>query len=51
MVVGLHEVIDREVVLAVKAVSSTADGLLELDHRVDDAHQYDVSHFAGVHAG
>ena len=51
MVVRLHEVVDREVVLAVVEPRAAADDLLELDHRVDRAHQDDVADVAGIHAG
>ena len=51
MVVRLHEIVDREVVLAVVEPRAAADDLLELDHRVDRAHQHDVADVAGIHAG
>ena len=51
MVVRLHEVVDREVVLAVVKPGAAADDLLELDHGVDRAHQDDVANVAGIHAG
>jgi hypothetical protein len=37
MLVRLHEVVDREVVLAVVEPRAASDDLLELDHRVDRA--------------
>ena len=51
VVMRLHEVVDREVVLAVVEPRAAPDDLLELDHRVDRAHQHDVADVAGVHAG
>ena len=51
MVVRLHEIVDREVILAVVKPRAAADDLLELDHRVDRAHQHDVADVAGIHAG
>ena len=51
VVVRLHEVVDREVVLAVVEPRAAPDDLLELDHRVDRAHQHDVADVARVHAG
>ena len=51
MMVRLHEVVDREVVLAVVEPRAASDDLLELDHRVDRAHQHDVADVAGIHAG
>ena len=51
MVVGLHEVVDREVILAVVEASAAADDLLELDHRVDGPHQHDITDVAGIDAG
>ena len=51
VVVRLHEVVDREVVLAVVEPRAAPDDLLELDHRVDRPHQHDVADVAGIHAG
>ena len=51
MVVGLHEVVDGEVVLAIVEPGAATDDLLELDHAVDGAHEHDVANVAGVHAG
>ena len=51
MVMRLHEVVDREVILPVVKPRAAPDDLLELDHRVDRAHQDDVADVAGVHAG
>ena len=51
MLVRLHEVVDREVVLAVVEPRAAPDDLLELDHRVDRPHQHDVADVAGIHAG
>ena len=51
VVVGLHEVVDGEVVLAVVQARAAADDLLELDHRIDRPHQHDVADVARVHPG
>ena len=51
MLVGPHEIIDREVVLAVEEARAAADDLLELDHRIDRPHQHDVAHVARIDAG
>ena len=51
VLVGLHEIVDREVVLALEQAGAAADDLLELDHRLDRAHQDDVADVAGVDAG
>ena len=51
VVVRLHEIVDREVVLAVVEPRAAADDLLELDHRVDRPHQHDVADVAGIDAG
>ena len=51
MMVRLHEVVDREVVLAIVKPGAAPDDLLELDHRVDRAHQDNVTNVAGVHTG
>ena len=51
MVVCLHEVVNREVVLAVIEPRTAPDDLLELDHRVDWPHQDDVADVTGVHSG
>ena len=47
--VRLYEIMNREVVLAVIETRSSADELFEFDHRVDRAHEDDVSHIAGIH--
>ena len=51
VMVGLHEIVDGEVVLAVIEPRAAADDLFELNHRVDGPHQRDVADVAGVHAG
>ena len=51
MVVRPHQVVNREVVLAVIQARATPDDLLELDHRIDRSHQHNVAHIACVHAG
>lgn len=49
--IGLHEVIDGEVVLAIVKACVAADDLLELDHGVDRPHRNDVANIAGINAG
>lgn len=51
MMVGLHEVMDREIVLAVVEPRPAPDDLLELDHGIDRPHQDDVADVAGIHPG
>lgn len=51
MMVGLHEVIDGEVVLTVIEPGTTADDLFELDNLVDRPHQDNVADITGVHPG
>ena len=51
VVMGVDEIVDREVVLAVVEAGAAADDLLELDHRVDRPHEDDVADVAGVDAG
>ena len=51
VLVRLHEIVDREVVLAVVEPRAAPDDLLELDHRVDRPHQHDVADVAGIDAG
>ena len=48
--VGLHEVVDREVIFAVVEPRPTSDDLLELDHRVDRTHKNDVADIPGIHS-
>ena len=48
VVVGLYEVVDREVILAVVQAGATADDLLELDHRIHRPQQHDVAHVAVI---
>src|SRR3546814_2828400 len=50
VLVRLHEVPDREEVLAVVSSRSAPDDLLELDHRPDWPHQHDVADVRGIHA-
>ena len=50
VVVCLDEVVDREVVLALVEARAAADNLLELDQRVDRAHQDDVTDVARIDA-
>ena len=51
VVMGLHEIVDGEVVLAVIEPCPPADDLFELDHGVDRPHQHDIADIAGIHAG
>lgn len=50
MVVGFHEVIDREVVLVIEPPGAAADDLFELDHRVHRPHQHAVGDVTGIHS-
>ena len=50
MMMRPNKVINREVVLAVKQPSASANDLLELDYGAYRAHQHDVAHVAGIHA-
>jgi len=43
VMVSLHKVVDREVILSVVEPRATPNNLLELDYRVDRAHQYDIA--------
>src|SRR5579864_6497710 len=51
MMMRLHKIVDREIVLAIIEPRTTPDDLLELDHRVDGAHQHDVADVARIHSG
>jgi hypothetical protein len=51
VLVGLNEIVDGEVVLAVKKPRSTTNDLLELDDLPDRPHQDDVADVPSVHAG
>ena len=51
MVIRFHEVVDREVVLAIVESRATPDDLLEFDNGVDWAHEDDITDVAGIHAG
>ena len=48
VMVGLHKVVDGEVVLTLVQSRTSPDDLLELDHGVDWSHQHNVSHIAGI---
>src|SRR5947209_3617229 len=50
VVVGFHEIVDREVILPVEEARAAPDYLLELDHGVDRAHQDDVADVPGIDA-
>src|SRR5438093_1120506 len=43
MMVRLHEIVDREVVLAVVKPRAAPNDLLELNHRIDRTQQHDVA--------
>ena len=51
MMVRFYEVVNGEVIFAVIEPCTTPDDLLELDHGVDGAHQYDVADVTGINAG
>lgn len=55
MVIGLHEIVDGEVILSVVEAGAASDDLFELDDGVDGAHQDDVADvgvgLAGPHCG
>ena len=51
MMIRLDEIIDGEIILAVKEPGAAADDLLELDHGIDRTHEDDVADIAGIHAG
>ena len=51
MVIGLHEIVDGEVIFAVIEASAASDDLLELDHGIDGTHQNDIADVGRVHAG
>ena len=51
VMVSLHEIIKREVVLPVIEARAASDDLLELNHRINRAHQHDVTDIAGIHPG
>ena len=51
VLVGLHEVVDGEVVFAVKAAGAASDDLFELDDGADHPQQDDVANIAGIDAG
>ena len=46
----LHEIPDREEVLAVIGTRAAPDDLLELDYGADRAHQHDMADVAGIDA-
>ncbi|HLK47108.1 MAG TPA: hypothetical protein VKT49_03175 [Bryobacteraceae bacterium] len=49
--VGLDEIVDGEVVLAVVQASAAADDLFELDHGIDGAHEHDIADVARIDPG
>ncbi len=51
VLVGLHEVVDGEVVFAFKGAGAASDDLLELDDGADHSQQDDVTDVAGIDAG
>ena len=51
MMMCLHEIINREIILAVVKPRAAPDDLLELDDRIDRAHQHDVADVPRVDAG
>jgi len=50
MVVGLHEVVNGEIVFPVVKTSTAPNDLLELNHGVYRAHEDDVPNVTGTHA-
>ena len=48
---GFNEVIDGEIVFALVNAGATANNLLELNHVITGAHEYDVAHITGIHPG
>ena len=51
MVVGIHEVVDREVVLTLVETGATPHNLLELDDGVDGSHKDNVPNVPGIDTG
>ena len=51
VMVCFYEVINREVILTVVKPCATSDDLLELDHRVDWAHQNNVANVPRIYTG
>jgi hypothetical protein len=51
MLVCLHEVINREVIFAIKKPRATPDDLLEFNYRIDWTHEDNVTNIARIHAG
>ena len=51
MEVCLHEIVNREVVLAIVEPRASSDDLFEFDHRVDRAHENDVADIPGIDSG
>src|SRR5579862_3913891 len=49
--IRLHEIKNGEIVLSVVKPRSPPDDLLEFNHRVDRAHENNVTDVAGVHPG
>src|SRR5579872_2008756 len=49
MMVGLHKVVDGEIVLAIVKPRAPANDLLELDHGVDRAHENNVADVPRIH--
>jgi len=47
---GLHEIVNREIVLVIVQPRAASDDLFEFDHRVDGAHQNNVADVARIHA-
>jgi len=50
VMMGVHEVVEGEVFLAIEETCAATDDLFELDHRVDGTHEDDVADVARVHA-
>jgi hypothetical protein len=48
--VGLHEVVNREVILSIVEPRAAPDDLFELDHRIHPSQEDDVPDIARVHS-
>ena len=51
MFVGFDEVVNGEVVFAVKEAGAASNNLFELNHGVDGAHQHNITNVAGIDSG
>src|ERR1700720_1346441 len=51
MVMGFHEIVNREVVLAIVEAGAASDGLLAFVTGMNRPHQHDVANIPGVNSG